>query len=190
MTFVELKTTLKKDKYRYSFYEGSKKISWIVVWSYRVGHYLYKKTNFLARILAKIWSLYYRLITLCTGIQLPLSVEAGEGLLFPHFSCIVLAGNMRIGKNCTIHQGVTIGRMHFGSRVGLPSIGDNVVIFPGANIAGNIRIGDGAIIGANSVVTSDVPDFSVVAGVPAKVISNDSRKVLGKRGAYIYWAKK
>ena len=84
-----------------------------------------------------------------TGIQLRLETKVGEGLRFQHFSCIVINEATIIGKNCLIFQGVTIG---VGTS-GIPRIGNNVTI------------------GANAVVTKDVPDNSIAVGIPAKVIA-------------------
>ena len=67
-----------------------------------------------------------------------------------------------------IGQGVTIGRQL--DPEGVPVIGNNVYISAGSRILGNIKIGNNVIIGANSVVIKDVPDNSIVAGVPAKII--------------------
>ena len=54
----------------------------------------------------------------------------------------------------------------------MPKIGNNVIIFPGASVIGNIEIGDNVVIGANSVVLTDIPSNSIVAGNPAIVVSN------------------
>lgn len=72
----------------------------------------------------------------------------------------------KIGKNCIIFQQVTVG-MKNGEK---PIILDNVTITCGAKVLGGITIGNNVIIGANAVVVKDVPDNSVVAGIPAKVI--------------------
>ena len=77
----------------------------------------------------------------------------------------------KIGKNCNISQGVTIGQSNRGKRAGVPVIGDSVFIGPGAKIFGAITIGNNVAIGANAVVTSDVPDNAVVAGIPARILS-------------------
>lgn len=53
---------------------------------------------------------------------------------------------------------------------GIPTIGNNVTIFAGAKVFGKITIGDDVVIGANAVVTKDIPSHSMVAGVPAKII--------------------
>lgn len=92
--------------------------------------------------------------------------KIGGGLIIQHgFSTIVSAE--KIGKNCKIYQQVTIGYNH---KLQAPILGDNVEVCCGAKIIGGCRIGNNVIIGANSVVTKDVPANSVVAGVPAKII--------------------
>lgn len=100
----------------------------------------------------------------------------GEGLYVGHAvgGGIIINGLAKIGKNCNIHHGVTIGvrkRSASGLTTGVPEIGDNVYIGPGAKVFGGIKIGNNVAIGANAVVTRDVPDNAVVGGVPAKVIS-------------------
>ena len=89
---------------------------------------------------------------------------------FPHPVGIVIGEGVKIGKNVTIYQNVTIGRKDIDIAK-YPSIGDNVVIYSGAKILGNIVIGNNSVIGANSVVLNDVPENSVVAGIPAKIIN-------------------
>ncbi|MFJ5759289.1 DapH/DapD/GlmU-related protein [Neobacillus sp. NPDC093182] len=104
----------------------------------------------------------------------PYTAELGEGTRFGYGGIgVVIHTKARIGKNCVIGQNVTIG-----SRGETPIIGDNVFISPGAKCIGG-RIGNNVIIGANAVVTKDVPDNCVVAGVPAKVISTDIEKYKG-----------
>lgn len=99
--------------------------------------------------------------------------EIGPGLCVGHAIAggIIMNDKTRIGKNCNIHHGVTIGVKNRGCAVGVPVFGDNVYIGPGAKVIGGIRIGNNVAIGANAVVTHDVPDNAVVGGVPAKIIS-------------------
>lgn len=70
-----------------------------------------------------------------------------------------------MGENCQIYQQVTIG-----NNGGIPTIGNNVEICAGAKVIGPITIGDDVVIGANSVVTKNIPSHSVVVGIPAKII--------------------
>ena len=80
---------------------------------------------------------------------------------------------LKIGKNCNIAQGVTIGQQNRGKKAGYPTIGNEVWIGTNAVIVGNIHIGNNVLIAPNSYVNFDVPDNSIVIGNPAQVISND-----------------
>ncbi len=107
------------------------------------------------------------------GISIPASTEIDSGFYIGHFGGIVVNGKSVIGKNCNISQGVTLGQANRGKNKGYPTLGDNVYIGPGAKIVGAIKIGNNVAIGANCVVTKDIPDNSVVVGIPGKVISQD-----------------
>lgn len=189
MRINQLKQLLSLDRMRIRNYDGPHKVSELVTISYRIGQYLLSKKSAIAWLPCKLWGGCYRIVGLVTGIQLPLTDEIDGGLLFPHFGYVVFAGNVKIGKNATIHQGVTIGRIHFGRKKGVPVIGDNVVIYAGANVCGSIRIGNNVVIGANSVVLQDVPDNCVVVGAPARVISHNSSSLLEEGGRKMYWCE-
>lgn len=113
-----------------------------------------RKARILSKYLQKKYSVY-----------LSARAEGGKNLSLGHYVGTVIGG-VKIGENCTIYHNVTIGQNHGKS----PVIGNGVTIYAGAKVIGDIAIGDNAIIGANSVVINDVPENSVVAGVPAKVI--------------------
>lgn len=106
-----------------------------------------------------------------TGIQIPYHINLGAGAFFPHHGCIIVNGNTVIGENCTIYQGVTIGYSGHWPNGGIPTIGNNVTLYPGAKIFGCIRLGDNVTIGANCVVCKDVPNNSIVYA-PLGVIKN------------------
>lgn len=98
--------------------------------------------------------------------------KIGGGLFILHgFSTIVNARS--IGNNCHIFQQVTIGYNNGFS----PTILDNVTIAAGAKVLGNITIGNNVVIGANAVVTKDVPDNCTVVGVPAYIIKRNGIRV-------------
>lgn len=87
---------------------------------------------------------------------------------FPHgLSGIIIARNVRIGRNVTIFQHVTIAESNKKLNT---IIEDNVMIGTGAVILNNVKIGFGAKIGANAVVTNDVPAGAIAVGVPARII--------------------
>ncbi len=114
----------------------------------------------------------YRLSTRL-GISIYPSTEIGNGFNINHIGGIVINGRSIIGKNCTVSHGVTLGQKNRGQYKGCPILGDDIYIGPGAKIIGSVKIGNNVAIGANSVVTKDIPDNSVVVGVPGKVISQD-----------------
>lgn len=145
-----------------------------VVFWFRIGTFLRNKSNLLMRIVYIIVSIIHKHYVLQTGIQLPIGTQVGGGILFPHFSCIVINSGAVIGKNATIFQGVTIGSKRGG---GVPKIGDNVVLFAGCKVIGGVTLADNVKVGANSVVTKDVQAGCVVAGIPAKVISDKGQEL-------------
>jgi len=110
------------------------------------------------------------------GIDIHWTTDIGPGFYISHFGGVVVNPEAIIGRNCNISQGVTIGQVNRGPRKGSPRIGDNVYIAPGAKLIGSIVVGTGSAVGANSVVTKDVPAGVTVAGVPSKVISDQGSK--------------
>ena len=99
--------------------------------------------------------------------QVALSIDCpdvGPRLFIEHGYATTITAE-RIGADCWINQNVTIG---YGSRPGLPVLGDKVYVRVGAVVCGPVRVGDHAVVGANSVVTHDVPEDTVVGGAPAR----------------------
>jgi serine O-acetyltransferase len=141
----------------------------------RACNYLYNKKDI--KILQKIirrmaFFLYFR-TQFKFGVEINPITDIKEGLFLPHPNGIVIYAKAKIGKNCTILQQVTIGNNIRKGIDGIANIGDNVSIGAGAKIIGNCEIGNNIIIGANAVVVKDIIDNSVVAGIPAKFISNN-----------------
>ena len=129
----------------------------------------------------KIYFYYMKLLfkkaSIKLGFTIPLNVF-GPGLSIAHYGIIVVNENAKIGKNCSIHEGVTIGATNGNPKAA--HIGDNVFIGSGAKIIGDIKIGNNIAIGANSVVVKDFDENNItIAGSPAKKISeNGSEKLL------------
>ena len=97
--------------------------------------------------------------------------NVGPGFRIMHLGALIrIKKNCRIGKNCTILPGVVIGNKHLEGDDSWVIIGDNCYIGLGAKIFGEIRIGNNVTIGANAVVTHDIPDNAVAGGIPARVI--------------------
>jgi serine O-acetyltransferase len=110
--------------------------------------------------------LRHRFWAIVTGADVPLNSEIEGGLMLPHPNGVVIHPEARVGPNCILFQQVTLGT---GPKPGLPKLGGHVEVGPGAKILGGVLIGDHVLVGANAVVVSDVPEGSVVAGVPAVV---------------------
>ena len=87
---------------------------------------------------------------------------------------IVIGETTIIGNNVSIYQGVTLGGTKSIKKKRHPSISDNVVIGAGAKVLGPILIGKNSKIGANSVVTKNVPKNTTVIGIPARVIDDST----------------
>ncbi|WP_133253988.1 serine O-acetyltransferase [Paenibacillus xerothermodurans] len=102
------------------------------------------------------------------SIEISPLARIGPGLVIPHTLGIVIGGGAVIGRDVTIYQNVTIGTKN-GKDYRYPSIGDNTVLFSGCVVVGPIKIGNNAVVGANAVVVSDVPNDSIALGIPAVV---------------------
>jgi serine O-acetyltransferase len=98
------------------------------------------------------------------------AAEIGAPLRIAHSVGIVIGACCRIGDNCELFQNVTVGgrdkKLDDGTDA-MPVIGDHVTLSAGAVVIGPLRVGDGAIVGANAVVLRDVPPYTAVAGIPA-----------------------
>lgn len=116
------------------------------------------------------------LVQITTGINIEPGCEIGPGLYIGHFGNIFLPSGVKIGKFCNISQGNTVGVAGRGEKRGIPEIGDFVYIAPGAKIIGKVKIGNHVAIGANAVVTKDLPNNAVAVGVPANIISLNSSR--------------
>lgn len=116
---------------------------------------LHQSLKYAAIIQHWFWSVY-------TGTMIPINVQIGGGLLMPHPNGIVINPSAVIGPNCLIFQQVTL--------TDGVVLGGHVDIGAGAKIIGPLTIGDHAVVGANAVVTKDVPPGVTVAGVPARII--------------------
>lgn len=128
-----------------------------------------RKPGFFRNFAEKRYWLLFRLTETLTGISIPKSAIIGPGLRIWHFGNIFVHKDARIGANCTLRQGVTIGNRVAGGPV--PTVGDSVEFGAYAQVLGGITIGDGAKIGAMSVVLCDVPPGHTAVGIPARIIA-------------------
>ena len=106
------------------------------------------------------------------GLYVSVKAKIGPGLKLPHPAAIIIGEGVVIGSSVTLYQSVTLGGRVIGDwkKGNYPEIGDGSVLFAGVVVAGKVRIGKNCIIGANSVVLTDIPDNSVAVGAPARVV--------------------
>ncbi len=149
--------------------------NWESTLSYGIRYILYFKT--LNRIGSKV------IIFPHVYILFPENISIGTGVSIHQFSYFDASGGIEIGSEVMIGHGVTImTNSHNYNRIDISmksqnvrhkkvNIGDDVWIGAKSTILMGVNVGKGAIIGANSVVTKNIPEYSIVGGVPAKVIS-------------------
>lgn len=109
-------------------------------------------SGFFARLIYLSTRLRFERLSESLGFDIPLGVFQ-PGLSIAHRGTIVVNGDARVGKNCRIHPGVTIGAAHGKA----PQVGNDVFIGPGVGIFGGIEIGDGAVLGPHSLINTDIP---------------------------------
>lgn len=140
--------------------------------AYRMAHYLYKHRFFiLARLISQIARFF-------TGIEIHPGATIGKGLFIDHGMGVVIGETAEIGDDVMIYHGVTLGGTGKDKGKRHPTVENNVIIGAGAKVLGPIIIGEGAKIGANSVVVKDVPSKATAVGTPAKNIVKTSATII------------
>lgn len=132
------------------YYKNNNNSIWHKI-KYLYHFYFYKKLSFITKL------------TIYPG-------TVGPGLRIYHIGSFLHIGkNVKIGKNCTLVSGVIFGNKNETDDCKI-SVGDNCYFGADCKILGNVNIGDNVIIGANTVITKDIPDNAVVGGVPGHII--------------------
>ena len=132
----------------------------------------HKLWSFKFYLLARIISQFSRFLT---GIEIHPAATIGKNLFIDHGMGVVIGETSEIGDNVTIYHGITLGgispSIDSDNQRNIkrhPTLMDNVVVGSGAQILGPIIIGKNSKIGANAVVTKDVPENAVMVGIPAR----------------------
>lgn len=105
-----------------------------------------------------------------TNVDIHPGASIGRRLFIDHGAGVVIGETAEIGDDCTLYHGVTLGGTTWNRGKRHPTLGSGVVVGAGAKILGAIRIGDGARVGANSVVVREVPDGRTAIGIPARLV--------------------
>jgi serine O-acetyltransferase len=121
-----------------------------------------------------------------TGVEIHPAAKIGGEFFIDHGSGVVIGETAEIGERVTLYQGVTLGGTGFQPGKRHPTLGDNVTVGSGAKLLGPISVGDGAKIGANTVVVEDVPPGSTVVGNPGHPVKVDGKRVEGPDTDWIH----
>lgn len=171
----DLKAYLHEDQKRFNDYTPSLKDAILKNEIWYLYHYVkrlryveyYEHNNRLFFLWNYIW--YKRL-----SFKLHITIypnTIGPGLRLYHIGDFIHVGkNVHIGRNCTILPGVVFGNKYEKEENNQVIVGDNCYFGLGVKIFGSIKIGNNVTIGANAVVTHDIPDNAIVGGIPAKII--------------------
>ncbi len=122
-----------------------------------------------------IYGMLYRKVRNTYGIELLYTAKLGRRVVIQHQGGIVIHSHCSIGDDCVIRQNVTLGMRYSDRPMDAPKLGKKVDIGAGANILGDITIGDNAIIGANAVVLQNIPAGATAVGIPAKILPNQTQ---------------
>jgi serine O-acetyltransferase len=121
-----------------------------------------------------------------TGVEIHPAAEIGKEFFIDHGSGVVIGETATVGDRVTLYQGVTLGGTGFQRGKRHPTLGDNVTIGSGAKLLGPIAVGDGAKVGANTVVVEDVPPGATVVGNPGHPVRVEGRRVEGPDADWIH----
>ena len=121
-----------------------------------------------------------------TGIEIHPAAQIGNEFFIDHGSGVVIGETAAIGNCVTLYQGVTLGGTGFQRGKRHPTLGNNVTVGSGAKLLGPIAVGDGAKIGANTVVVEDVPPGATVVGNPGHPVRLEGKRVEGPDADWIH----
>ncbi|MBX9669777.1 MAG: serine O-acetyltransferase [Candidatus Obscuribacterales bacterium] len=145
---------------------------------YRFANILYKQEQY---TLARCLSQFARFLT---GIEIHPGASIGRRFVIDHGMGVVIGETTVIGDDCFLYQGVTLGA-GAEARQGEetrgtkrhPTLGNGVVVGSGAEIQGDISVGSNVRVASGSIVLKDVPDNSIVVGVPGRILYRDGKRV-------------
>ncbi len=159
------------------------KISLVLTYPGVKAIFFHKIANFFAiaklDLVARIISQFSRFFT---GIEIHPKAKIGKNLFIDHGMGVVIGETSEVGDNVTIYHNVTLGGVAPSINSNdqrntkrHPTLQDNVVVGSGAQILGPVVVGRNSLIGANAVVTKDVPEKSIMIGIPAKRVGDATK---------------
>jgi serine O-acetyltransferase len=137
--------------------------------TYRLGQATLERDDWVSWVLLVPYAALSQLVRLLTNIEIPRTAQIGPGLRIAHGGPVIINAETTIGANCSLNVGVVLGTDGPDSSAA-PTIGNDVRFGAHSIVIGTVTVGDGATIGALTLVRTDVPDRSRAVGVPARIL--------------------
>ncbi len=150
------------------------------IWAHRVAHRMWAVPAL--RGPARVLSQLTRFVT---GIEIHPGATIGRRFFIDHGMGVVIGETAEVGNDVMLYHGVTLGGRSLEQVKRHPTLGDRVTVGAGAKILGPVVIGEGSAIGANAVVTRDVPAESIATGIPAVARPRPTKEKLVDPNSYI-----
>ncbi|UCE98496.1 MAG: serine O-acetyltransferase [Dehalococcoidia bacterium] len=142
------------------------------LWLHRIANFLWRKH---LRLLARMVSNCNRFLT---GVEIHPGARIGRRFFIDHGAGVVIGETTEIGDDVLLYQGAVLGGTSIKKEKRHPTLEDNVVVGAGAVVLGAINIGEGARIGAGSVVVKPVPLGATVVGIPGRIIDEHRKPIM------------
>jgi len=163
----DIQTILKKDPAARSLAEVLTYAGFWALFHHRIAHSFYRRGWFFPARLVSQWSRFL------TNVEIHPGATIGRRFFIDHGAGVVIGETAIVGDDVLMYHQVTLGGTSLEKTKRHPTVGNNVLLGMGAKVLGNITVGDGARIGANAVVTHDVPPNTSVVGVPGRILIQD-----------------
>ena len=175
----DVRTILRKDPAAGSALEVLTYAGFWALFHHRIAHSLHRRGW---RLLARAVSQWSRFLT---NIEIHPGATIGRRFFIDHGAGVVIGETAIVGDDVLMYHQVTLGGTSLEPVKRHPTVGNNVLLGMGAKVLGNITVGDGARIGANAVVTRDVPPNTSVVGVPGRILVQDGQHISEKSTAVV-----
>jgi serine O-acetyltransferase len=159
----------KRDRARYPRWAWlTERPLWAVA-VYRLGQATLEQRGVNKLVLLALYAPLSQIVRMLTSIEIPRSTPIGPGLRITHGGPVVISAYSRIGSDCSLNIGAILGSSHLDPEAA-PTLGNSVIFGAFVVAIGKIHVGDGAFIGAMTLVRSDIPAGARAVGVPARIL--------------------
>lgn len=175
----DIQTVFTKDPAARSVAEVLTYAGFWAIFHHRIAHRFYKRGWFYPARVVSQWARFL------TNIEIHPGATLGRRFFIDHGAGVVIGETAVVGDDVLMYHGVTLGGTSLTKTKRHPTVGNNVLLGMGAKVLGNITVGDGARIGANAVVTRDVPPDTSVVGVPGRILVQDGTHISQRTTAQV-----